>query len=163
MQSLFIPAILFPRVVSLWQSHDKGNICFGPVQTAGRRQAQFKRKSTTKKETQTSQMGCDLASAALPSSLHAMPPSHSRKVDGDSYSQPGPGQCSCLQQGLAGAVLPGHEKVEAIVPRGIWCRQGMQQQEGVRPCRHRVQRLWGHFARCQLGSCSLKVGDILAK
>lgn len=108
-------------------------------------------------------MGCDLASAALPSSFHAMPPSRSCKVDGDSCRQPGAGQCSCLQPGLEGAVLPGHEKVEAIVPRGIWCRQGMQQQEGVSPADTQSAEALGALCTCQLGSSNLQVGGYSGK
>lgn len=50
-----LPALPFQRVVSL-----------GPVQTAGRSRAWFKRKSTTKKRTQTAQTGCDLPSFLSP-------------------------------------------------------------------------------------------------
>jgi len=62
MQSLFLPANLFPRLVSLWQLHEGGNIYFGPVQTADSIKAEFKRKPTTKKETEAPQIRCDLGS-----------------------------------------------------------------------------------------------------
>lgn len=159
MQSLFLPAILFPRVVSLWQPCEEGNICFGPVQTAGRRQAYFKRKSTTKKETQTSQRGCDLRSVA-PSFLPLCDATLTQSKGGwlsKRELQPEARQYSCLQPGLEGAPRPMGRRWERclqgdLVQTGDAAAGGKQ---GKGCADTRGAEALGGLCACQLGSSSL--------